>query len=378
MIELLSVDPRPFVDAFKQEYYNQTGKTLQIGSDEFAAASVYAYVMSVFFNQVNENTRNRFIDYATGEYLDAIAAMYGIYERPEGYHASCLVRVNTPNIGATVPANSIVLAASNGDKFTNKYPAKLTNPAYILFESVNPGTKYNGIPAGDITEIVQGDIFISSAQNTTITDGGTDGFSSDDEYRSWLKMQIRSFAGAGTYMAYEARAKNSDPRVTDVYVLRQDDPGYQKGSVKIYYLSDQDTDHGDVYQKIVESCNDPSFRPIGDEVIVSYAQPETKDLGGVEIQVTYPKRFEGVGRPKANAIYTKYKNELLNKINKPFVFEELCSRFAETDDDGVFAYDAKPVNIAGIRFPEPVYPAAGHVLDITNIYISIVYSDRGA
>ena len=137
MADLLSVDPRAFLDAFKKEYYGEYGETLQIGSNEFATASVYAYCMSVFFNQINEQTKNRFLETATGEFLDSIAAMYGIYERPSGYHATCMMKLTVPTINITIPAKSIVVSSNNGAEFTNPYEIKpTTDPFYIPFQAV--------------------------------------------------------------------------------------------------------------------------------------------------------------------------------------------------------------------------------------------------
>lgn len=379
MFDLLNTDARTFLNAFKTAYYNDYGETLQIGSDEFAVASVYAYCMSIFFNQINENTKNRFLDTATGEFLNSIAAMYGIYERPSGYHATCMMKLTVPTTNITIPAKSIVVSSNNGAKFTNPYEIRpTTDPFYIPFQAVESGTKYNGIPAGQITMVEQGEIYIDNAENSTMTSGGTDGFSDDDVYREWLKTEIQSFAGCGTYRAYEAKAKNTDPRVLDVYVLRQDDTGYQKGSVKIFIITDLDQDNGDVVYMVENACNDPDFRPIGDEVLTGYAADTQISLLTTQIQVTYPKRFENIASDRNARIYAEYKANLQRHINAPFVFEDLCRLLVEKDADGVFAYDAKALNLQTNTYPEPIYPQAGHKLKVTGLEIVNVFSNKGA
>ena len=374
-LNLLDNNPRVFLDAFKSAYYNQYGETIQIGSDAFAVASVYAYCMSVFYNQINNDTQNRFIDTAQGVYLDAIAANYGIEKRPGGYKATASFSLVYNESIQAIPAKAIIIQANNGMQFTNPYAFSVTDDHPVL-QAVDAGTEYNGIPIGAITEIIEGGLYITSATNTTITAGGTDGFGDDDTYRQWLKTQIQSFAGCGTHLAYEARARNADTRVLDVYVLKQGESGYQKGKVKIYILTNPDTDlHNQVLFLVREACTDPTFRPIGDYVEVSYAGVTNADVS-CTIQVTYPLKFYDLGAARNNRILAEYKRLLSQQINRPFKFDELCSMLTAKDTDGIYALDAKPTNLTANTYTEPIYPVLGSTLNITSLPFSTVYSNR--
>lgn len=386
-LDLLNTDPKQFLDALKTAYYEQTGETLQIGSDYFAVSSVYAYCLAVFFNAVNSATQNRFIDYATGEYLDAIAANYGIESRPDGYHATAEFSISLIQglTSATFPPGSIVISDGSGNKFTNRYAVKITSPnSTTILYSQNPGTQYNGIPANSLTTVESGEYYISSATNTVITSGGTDGFpyttDGDNQYRTWLKNEIKSFSGAGTYAAYEARARNADPRVSDVYVLRQEDEGYQKGKVKIFiyckeYMS-YDIGQDQVVSIVQNACSDESFRPIGDLVEVEYSQLYTAYISGSgAFVVTYPEKFRTFANNRNARILNEYKNEVKNYINKPFVGEELCARLVATDDDGVYALDAR--TNTGFIYPSLIYPPIGKRLAVSGPQMQSVFVDRG-
>lgn len=379
-IDLMNIDARQLIDDLKKAYYNQTGETLQIGSDEFAAAASFAYVWSVLLNNINDATLNRFIDSATGEYLDAIAANYGIESRPLGYHSTAKFSITTTSSPIVIPANSIVIQDSSGNAFTNRYKLSLsTSPSSVVLYAVDAGTKYNGIPESSITEIVEGDAYITAASNTTMTSGGTDGFENDDVYREWLKLQIQSFAGAGTYQAYEARAKNADPRVLDVYVVKQDDDIYQKGKVQIFIHTDSTTDSDNQVQDIVQSsCSDDSFRPIGDLVEVNYSALDSRSWAALyPIQTTYPERFSGVASARNTRILSEYNEELALKIGKPFVFEELCKRLCTKDSDGVYCTDAKTINFSTFYAPEPIYPDTGKRINLT-LFFNIQYDSMEA
>ena len=377
-LDLIYISPNEILDLLKTAYYNQTDETIQIGSNEFASSSAQAYAWSILLNNINENTRNRFIDTATGSFLDAIASNYGIDQRPNGYHATAKFRVlfHNPNV-LTIPANALLIQDDAGNQFTNPYETLVSpgNNPYIVLEAVEAGTKYNGIPVGRISTIIEGTTYITGISNSTMTAGGTDGFSDDDLYREWLKTQIQSYAGAGTYQAYEARAKNADSRVLDTYVLRQNDIGYEKGKVKIYILTDSDTDLDSQVLTIVQnSCSDDSFRPIGDLVEVNYSPLKDEDIS-VTIQVTYPTRFVNVATARNNRILNEYRSILLGKINRPFVFEELCAMLTAKDSDGVYAVDAKPI-LNSTDYPRPIYPNKGGRINIQDFTFSNVY-DRG-
>lgn len=384
-LDLLQIDPQELIDLLKGAYYEQTGTTLQIGSDDFASASASAYVWSVLLNRINDATQNRFIATATGTYLDAIAENYGIEARPAGYHARAKFHLTLTVDGIDIPQGGIVVADQSGNQFTNPwafYASSSGGTDDAVLEAVEPGTAYNGIPANSITAIVEGSAYISAVANLDITSGGTDGFpyteEGDDAYREWLKTEIQSFAGAGTYQAYEARAKNSDPRILGVYVLRQDDDGYEKGKVQIYIHPDLTLDpDGQCVDIAQHSCEDPSFRPIGDLVVVELSPLTDRDIGKT-LQVTYPARFSAIGASRTNAIIESYLNELRNTINAPFVFEELCARMVAKDADGFYALDAKFLSVTTSNFPLPIYPEPGARLNIQSLATNLKYDTRGA
>jgi phage-related baseplate assembly protein len=370
---LLPIDPQSILDTIKEAYYNQFGESIQIGSPEFAAASAQAYAWSILINQINEGTKNRLIDTADGEYLDAIAATFGI-TRPDGYHANALVSFVWNNIyglpPTVIPAGDIRIE-HGGCVFTNTYPLTAYKDGYTYTEFVlyaeDSGSQYNNIPRTAESTVISGSYWFSAFSFETMSGGGSDGFPDTEDgnnaFREWLKIEIQSFAGAGTYQAYLAKAKNSDPRVKDVYVVQQGDTGFEKGKVKIYVYAGPLDDFTPIQAIVKDSCSDPSFRPVCDFVQVIESQPDEISLG-VTIQTTYPPQFRGECLERNNRILSKYRNELLEHINKPFCFAELCRRLISTDSQGVYCTDAKPLGLLQSDYLTPIYPQTGDRVDI--------------
>lgn len=374
-LDLIDTSAREILDLLKTTYYEQTGKTIQIGSDEFAQSAVQAYVWPILFNTINNATKNRFIEYARGEFLDALAANFGVDKRPDGYHATATFHIVPRHTNTVIPAGGLVVDDGNGNKFTNRYQiAPRLQDAYWVLYALESGTEYNGIPAGEIDNIIEGSQFALSATNTTMSDGGTDGFpyteDGDNAFRIWLQNYIKSLSGAGTASAFEGRAYNADSRVSDVYVITQDDEGYQKGKVQIYILANDAESLDEIVKIVQESCNDPSFRPIGDLIEVMPAGVEDLDITQY-IQTSYPARFVDLAYDRNDAIVYKYKQMLSQKIGKPFVFEEFCALFTKKDDSGVYATDAKPIIGSVATYPAPIYPPPGHVLNLQTVALDV-------
>ena len=366
------------LNLYKEKYFEQNGSPIQIGSNDFAAATVHAYVLGIMVGAFNREAGNCLIDSATGDSLDGIARTFGI-ERPSGYRATIRVNFTYKTHGGIpasfIPENDIVIT-HGGKKFTNIYTLTVYNNGISFLEqtlyAMEPGSDYNNIPASASTTIDSGEYWIDSVQVVSDSDGGTDGFphteEGDNAFCEWLKTEIKTLAGAGTYLAYEAKARNADPRVLDVHVLRQDETGYEKGKVKICVHTNDAT--GDVLDAVENQCNDPAFRPIGDLVVVAYSGT-TQLTSPATIQVTYLPQFSGDCAARTSAIISEYKAELLATIGKPFCFAEICRRFITADADGVYAIDAKPLGVSASAYLTPIYPDPGKRIDLLSLQTDI-------
>lgn len=261
--------------------------------------------------------------------------------------------------------------------FENAYDLQTHSGATLYseqtFYAIEPGAQNNNIPSTAETSIVRGSYWISACEVLSESDGGQDAFpmteAGDNAFRAWLKTEIQTLAGAGTYLAYEAKAMNADPRVLGVHVLRQNEAGYQKGKVNIFvYTTDTS---GTVLSSVYDACNDPAFRPIGDLLVVESSGTTTTGLTKI-IQVTYQPQFIGACQARTTAIVNAYLSELRSNIGMPFCYAELCRRLTEKDEQGVYAIEAVPLLITQTEYLTPKYPAPGKRLNIISWTTDIV------
>ena len=372
MLNLYNISVNDIMSLFKSAYFAQFGETLKIGSSEFNAASVFTYALSVLINNLNDSAKQRWLETATGEYLDALAASYGV-SRPQGYKATTVCHLDTTWPYPTViPAEAIKLQDESGRyTFINPYPIELNGAVNAVFQCVEVGSEYNGIPIDTINVIVEGSGYISAASNIVSTSGGTDSMQDDDEaFRTWLVNEIKSFAGAGTYLAYEGRARNADPRVVDVKVIQQGDVLYEKGKVQIVILVDKDVvDQSTVVEIVQEACNDRAFRPVGDFVTTRSAFIRYEAMEA-ECFVTYPLRFRPLVEARNERILREYNDYLRGGIARPIVYEEIARRLCTPDDDGVYALDVRFEGAGTSGYLQPPGDACFYIqsMTFTNYY----------
>ena len=376
-LDLLKLDVQGIMNLFRDAYYNVHGETMRIGSVEFQTASIFSYAVAVLINSMNDASKQRWLATATGEYLDAIAETYGL-ARPDGYHATVSVHVVARNPGdtMTIPEGKIVISDQDGRyQFTNAFEFQMSSSAVTTFRAVDAGSEYNGIPVGKLDTIVSGTAYITSCSNITESSGGTDPMTDDEVFRAWLKTEIQTLAGAGTYLAYEARAKNADSRIVDVHVVQQGEDLYEKGKVQIIVLPSFDYNDWDAIREVVQNaCADPSFRPVGDFVQTRVA--ETQDWACPYIcKVSYPARFEPLANDRNNRIKDEYNEYLRQKIGRAFSYADFCAKLCEKDADGVYALDAAFYSAQGKDFfnPMPYKPASDAVLFVQTLVFECVY-----
>ena len=349
------------LETFKNAFYAQYGSPIKIGSEEFAASSVFSYCMTVLFAAMNDSAKQRFLATMTGDFLDALAATYGITERPQGQRATCLVNIamrsqliqpSAYEVGTLKVSDEAGHVFENAERFLAPGRGRIGTKS-VRFRAIEVGTDYNNIPAGEVKKIITPLPGILSAQSTTMTDGGTDPMTDDDTFRAWLRNEIGSFAGAGTAEAYRGKAMNVDSRIIDVQVLEQGMKGYEKGKVQIYVLADAE-DVNEIVAYVQEACSDRAFRPVGDYVITRPAVSCPVSPVGV-FHITYPMRFQTVAIDRTNRIISEYRECLSQKINRPFVYGELVQRLLAMDSDGVYAQEAVVMGLSE-EDNHPIYP----------------------
>ena len=242
MMEFINdVSTESVFELIKQTYKTETGKDLQIGSDEFAIATVVAYIFGVLVQKFNAQAKQRYLATATGDYLNALGETFDI-ERPAPVHASCLVSVVT-SAAVTLTAGEFLIADDNGIQFTPSETTALeAGGGTVLFVGYGNDNVLdeNNIEIGAITEIVTPMAEVESVSNIGVTGGAKDEFpdtdAGDEAYRAYIIEKRSGVSVGGPATAYEQRAKSADGRVVDAYCLRYTDGSFVPGTAHVYEI----------------------------------------------------------------------------------------------------------------------------------------------
>lgn len=330
-------------DLIKQYYRETTGKEIQIGSDEFAISSVVAYVIGVLVRRFNEQAKQRYLDTATGEYLDALGRTFDI-SRPEPTHAVCHMKI-TATSGRHAPvsaaAGTFYVSDSNGVKFKNLeailIPASSVseNVTFIGAEDKANALSENNLDMYTITNILTPLDGVLSVTNFTSPTGASDEFphtdDGDDAYRKYISEKRSGVSCGGPAPAYEMRAKETNDKVLDAYCARHDDSCFNEGVARVYVLIDTNVIQGQDYaiiDAITARLNAPDWKPVCDTVSVIKAPMAGYDVG---VYVGLRARNAVSGVTKVQADIDAYVQSLNAKLGQCFSISEL-SRLCQTPD----------------------------------------------
>lgn len=259
------------------EWEERTGRTMLPASPERVIVGWVASAIAQIYEKINFAANQNILSEATGEYLDALAELYGNYPRLPPLPAYTWMTFSLESAAAsdvTIPAGTLVSDASGNIVFETVYPrliaAGQTSVSSVYALCTQTGTIGNGYAAGQINRFYGGFAGADSCGNTSATHGGRDEMT-DEDYRAYLKEQLSGYSAAGSRRAYEYIAKKANERIIDVCAISPD-----AGEVAIYALIDADTPgpaSSDVKAQILAACSAETVRPLTDSVSVEDPEP---------------------------------------------------------------------------------------------------------
>lgn len=270
-LNLLSDNPQEIESSIINAY---NALRLENGEKEITPASpIYiflksiAYVLSCYSALINEKIKQNFIDYATGENLDALGKLTGT-NRLQATSSLCTVRFsrvagtsNTVLIpkGTRITADSVIYFATT----ENAEIPEEAETAQVIASALVAGSSGNGYGVGSIKQIVDNVAYLKSVENITESKGGTD-IESDESYRNRIFLAPETFSVAGPRLAYVYHTKSVSSDIIDVAVVST-----EPGVVKIYPLLTGGTMPN---EELLESVNNKlsasDVRPLTDKVEV--------------------------------------------------------------------------------------------------------------
>ena len=337
MTDILQKTSTDIVEDFQNAYYNQIGRRMQIGSEEYTLSSIFVYVLAIYTALINNSYKNQVLDTASGQFLDNIASRYGLTRSPRTYFNPWFEGIFTINSECEYSGRSFDIGALsinvNNHTYTNttalfelrtdmiRFMCTEKHSDYLnkseLYTALSQVKDSNDKPVFNLTNTKQSDYTdLQSISNEL----------SDEDFRKYIK-QSKYLYNPGVASSFEAVAKNSSPNIVDARVRVQGDTGFVPGNVDLYckcynmVANDQyksmaiHLDNNAVYDAIKEM----NITVIGQNVKVKFATPieDSRQYVFFIPKVYKSTQYENLYRLKFNAVCDYLNNTM--KINESFM-----------------------------------------------------------
>ena len=266
-IDFVNVNADEVEAALFESYTNITGRTLAKADPIRLFILFIADVIVQIKNNTNDTGKMNLLKYATGDYLDNLAALLGV-TRIEAKPATTTIQVDLSaarEIETIIPAGTRISAG--GDLyFATDEALTITageTTGTVGATCVVTGTAGNDFQAGEIATIVDPVAFVATMVNTTKSEGGSE-LETDDALRQRVFEAPEGFSCAGPAGAYAFFTKSLNSSIVDVAVSSP-----EPGVVQVVPLLTAGGIPGEEFlQEVEDALSADNVRPLTDNVTV--------------------------------------------------------------------------------------------------------------
>ena len=280
-ISFVETDPDKTKAEIIISYEAITGRTLAPGDPVRLFLETIASIIIHQRVLINFSCKQNLLRYSSGDFLDHL----GSFSKTMRFGKQ--PARTTMRITLSAP-QSFVVIIPEGTRYTPDGQLYFATESLLEIEPgqttgtvtavcTTPGKVGNGFVSGQINMAVDPTPWVSSAENITTSNGGSEEEPDDDyRYRIWLAPE--SFSTAGPEDAYKYWAKQASPLISDVGVLSPSD-----GCIEIRpLLRNGEIPSQEILDLVNAICNDKKVRPLTDNVTV--LAPE---IVNYDINLTY-------------------------------------------------------------------------------------------
>lgn len=212
------------------------GEPLYPGDERRIFGDALVALFVSIYNETNEACKQKMLQYARGEVLDAIGARYNcIRIAPTTAKTVLRFSVKTPLNGNILISAGTRVTPDNEIYFqTTENVVLQAGKTSITVDAVacETGANYNGYMAGTLNHLVDLVPYIDEVTNTVDTYDGDDGEPypevdggiGDDKYRERIKLAPTALSVAGPHNAYKYHALSADSSIVDAAIISEIEP----------------------------------------------------------------------------------------------------------------------------------------------------------
>jgi len=224
-------DPAVIIAETIADYEARTGRVLEPAQVETLQLQTFAYRELLLRNQVQDAAMQNLLEFARFPMIDYLGDFLGVQRLPSQSARTTIEFALTPGHGDVVIPSGLRVQTSDGravfEIIQDVAVLTGTDTATVTAIAQQPGVLGNDYALGTISVILDPQPYLATAENTSISEGGSDE-ESDDQLRERIRLAPNRFSNAGPYKAYEFYAASASPLIIDVAI---DNRHYQDGDV---------------------------------------------------------------------------------------------------------------------------------------------------
>lgn len=271
------------IQDYQAKYKEVTGKTVSLGQADPYRMIIYACALQLYqgMQYADRAGKQNFLKYAYGTFLDNLGALRGI-TRLQAQPAVTTLRFSIESTLASavsIPAGTRVANGNEVYFYTDEYAEIAAGSTYVDVTATctEAGAAGNGFRVGEINVLVEPLPYVTGAQNTVETSGGSD-TETDDSLADRIYISASAYSVAGPEDAYVYWTKTVSADIEDVKVSS---PSPCTVDVR-FVLTGGELPGEAIIQKVADVLNDSNIKPLTDLVTVG-----APTVVSYDIDVTY-------------------------------------------------------------------------------------------
>lgn len=279
--DFIGRDPNVILSEALAIYESILGRTIYPAQAERLVINGIVAVELLFLEKMQRGIEQMLLSFSSAPALDYLVELLGVVRLPaQGAGCTLEFTIVTGHGGVVIPGGTRVQTLDGRVVFQTQenYSVPIgTDVVEVTAFASTLGTAGNGYAAGEVSQILDPQPFIVSAENTAATAGGVDA-ETDDELRDRARLAPSSFSVAGSKNAYAYFARTASPAIIDVAV-KQTVPG----TVGVYPLVAGGTTPSEILTLVQAILSADDVRPLCDTVVV---ESPTVVPYNIEVEIT--------------------------------------------------------------------------------------------
>jgi phage-related baseplate assembly protein len=364
--DFINRDPATIIAETVADYEARVGRVLEPAQIETLVLRTFSYRELLVRNQIQDSAKQNLLAFARFPIIDYLGDFLGVYRLPSQAALTTIELNLVEGHGDIVVPSGLRVQTTDGRvtfEIIQDVPVLTgVNTATVTAIAQQFGKLGNDYAIGTISVILDPQPYLSTAENTTVSEGGSDE-ETDDQLRERIRLAPNRFSNAGPVEAYKFYAASASPLIIDVAVPAQPEV---PGTVRVYPLVEGlEETPTEILDAVFAILNADKIRPLSDTVQV--ISPTAVDVSIVVDLTLYESAVQSDIVPIIEAKLQAFKDGRRKLLGQDVVISQIQALSV----------------IAGVYDAEVTSPVANVVIEetefanITSITVNVVGTNEG-